>query len=132
MNQVLIDTNAYSKLLSGNKNVLNSLRSFSRVYVSVIVIGELFTGFRGGTKFKKNKNLLSQFLSRPKVEVINITKDTAEVFGTLKSGLKNSGTPLPINDIWIAAQAIETGSVVLTYDKHFNIIPGIRLWEDLD
>jgi tRNA(fMet)-specific endonuclease VapC len=60
---------------------------------------------------------------------LNATAETAEVFGQVKSSLRKSGTPLPINDVWIAAHALETGSVVVTYDVHFKSIPGLRLWE---
>ncbi|MBT6145371.1 MAG: hypothetical protein HOH74_08080 [Gemmatimonadetes bacterium] len=55
--------------------------------------------------------------------------ESAEIFGQVKDALKRAGTPIPMNDVWISAQAIETGSVVVTYDGHFSKVPGLRLWD---
>jgi tRNA(fMet)-specific endonuclease VapC len=60
---------------------------------------------------------------------LNATSETAEIFGSLKNALRKAGTPLPINDVWIAAHGIETGSIIVTYDQHFRKILGIRLWD---
>ena len=98
------------------------------VYISVFVAGELYTGFRGGTKYRQNKSRFEQFLLKTTEEFFNATETTADIFGQLKNALKRAGTPLPINDIWIAAHAIETGSVLITYDRHFAKLPGLRLW----
>jgi len=56
--------------------------------------------------------------------------DTADIFGFILASLRKSGTPIPINDVWIAAQCLETGSLLVTYDKHFAQIPGLRLWDE--
>lgn len=129
MKKILLDTNAYIRLLTGEKAVLQAIAIADTIYMSVFVLGELHAGFRSGTKEQENKDLLQRFLSKPGVNILNATAETAEVFGYVKSSLKKSGTPLPINDIWIAAHALESGSVVVTYDGHFKIIPGLRLWE---
>ena len=62
------------------------------------------------------------------VKILNATAETAEVFGMVKQNLKKAVTPLPINDVWIAAHALETGSTLVTYDNHFKKIAGIRRW----
>jgi tRNA(fMet)-specific endonuclease VapC len=67
---------------------------------------------------------------KPTVKILNATTETSEVFGYIKSNLKIAGTPIPINDVWIAAHAIETGSVLVSFDAHFIKVPGIRLWDD--
>jgi tRNA(fMet)-specific endonuclease VapC len=131
MRKVLLDTNAYSKLLSGDKNVLTALAKADIVYMSIFVLGELYAGFKGGNKEPININLLNKFLQKPTVETINATGETAMVFGQVKSILKKAGTPLPINDVWIAAHTFETGSVLITYDTHFQQIPDLRIWEHL-
>ena len=74
-------------------------------------------------------NNFFRLLLKPTVKILNATLETAEVFGMVKSKLKAAGTPLPINDLWIAAHAIETGSIVVTFDKHFNEVSGLRLWD---
>ncbi|HES59885.1 MAG: PIN domain-containing protein [Calditrichaceae bacterium] len=65
------------------------------------------------------------------VQILAATNETSEIFGIIKSELKKQGKPIPINDVWIAAHVLETGSVLITYDKHFFQIPGIRLWDIL-
>jgi tRNA(fMet)-specific endonuclease VapC len=57
-----------------------------------------------------------------------LTLETAEIFGEIKDRLRRAGAPIPVNDLWLAAQAVETGSVLVTYDKHFSQVPGLRLW----
>jgi tRNA(fMet)-specific endonuclease VapC len=127
--KIILDTNAYAVLLAGDEDVLGAISSAETVYMSVIVLGELFAGFAGGAKKRENKVTLQRFLMKPSVKILNATAETAEVFGQVKFDLKRSGNPLPINDVWIAAHALETGSVVVTYDTHFKSIPGLRLWE---
>jgi len=129
MKKMLLDTNAYTGLLSGDERVLDYISKARVVLMSVIVIGELHAGFRGGLKQSQNNELLQKFLKKSSVEIINVTIETAEIFGMVKDNLKKAGTPLPINDIWIAAQAIEMGSVLISFDSHFHKIPGLRIWD---
>ena len=129
MKKIILDTNAYARLLAGDDDVLSAASSAETVYMSVFVLGELFAGFDGGAKKRENREILQRFLMKPSVKILNATAETAEVFGQVKFNLKRSGTPLPINDVWIAAHALETGSVIVTYDTHFKSIPGLRLWE---
>jgi tRNA(fMet)-specific endonuclease VapC len=129
MKKILIDTSAYSRLLQGNTDVLDALGGADLVYASIFVLAELYTGFRGGSKESANKKLLERFLSRPTVRILAATRETAEVFAEIKHTLRQAGTPLPINDVWIAAHALETGSVLVTFDSHFNRVNGLRLWD---
>lgn len=123
----MFDTNAYTKLLSGDRCILELLSKSEIIYISVFVLGELYTGFNGGKKKKENIDFLERFLSKSIVEILNATKDTAMVFGFLKNTLKENGTPIPINDLWIAAHTLETGSVLVSYDKHFQYIENLRV-----
>ena len=131
MRTVLIDTNAYVRFLAGDERALSSLGRAARVFLSVFVLGELIAGFRSGIKEKENRQLLERFMAKPRVEVLNATSETAEYFGLIKSALKKAGQPIPLNDVWIAAQALETGSVLLTYDAHFAVVPGLRIGDEL-
>ena len=128
MRQVLLDTNAYARLLAGDTNVLEEVSEAERVYLSVFVMGELLAGFRGGAKMAQNRQLLKTFLAKPTVSFLGATQETAEIFGQIKHDLRKAGTPIPINDVWIASHAMETGSVLVTYDTHFREVPGLRLW----
>jgi len=128
MSRILVDTSAYSRLLLGNADVQQALETADLVYMSIFVLAELYVGFKGGSKERRNRDILTRFLSRPTVRVLSATPETAEVFATIKHGLKRAGTPLPLNDVWIAAHALETGAVLATFDAHFHKIPGLRLW----
>jgi tRNA(fMet)-specific endonuclease VapC len=127
--KIVLDTCAYTRLLVGEEDVLDAISAAETVYISVFVLGELYAGFAGGSRERGNKTFLQRFLLKPTVKILNATSETAEVFGLVKSNLKKAGTPLPINDVWIAAHAIETGSVVITYDAHFAVVSGLRLWD---
>jgi len=131
MTKILLDTNAYSSFLSGDKNVFDYIVDAEVIYISTIVIGELFAGFHGGGKLSQNREELKSFLNKDGVEVIDVTVETAEIFGEIKAGLSKKGKMIPLNDIWIAAHSIETGSKLVTYDKHFKSINGLRIWEEL-
>ena len=127
--KVLLDTNALSALWSGDERILDALGQAECVFMSIIVLGELFAGFRGGTRMKENRARLAGFLAKPTVRTLELSTETAEVYGQIKNALKRAGTPIPINDIWLSAQAIETGSVLITFDNHFGNVSGIRLWD---
>lgn len=129
MKKILLDTNAYSALLTGDKKVLEKLGEADLVLISIFVLGELFYGFKGGTKEKENKKILSDFLKKLKTEVVNATAQTAEIFGNLKNNLKRKGNPLPINDVWIAAHCLEYGAQLITYDRHFETIENLLVWD---
>jgi len=121
--KIILDTNAYTRLLAGREDVLDIISTAGTLYMSIFVLGELYAGFAGGSKEQENRETLNHFLLKPTVKILNATLETAEVFGMVKSELKAAGTPLPINDL------IETGSIVVTFDKHFNKVSGLRLWD---
>jgi len=129
MNRILLDTNAYARFLAGDEKVMQHLGAAEHVYMSVFVLGELQAGFRAGQKGAENRGILERFLAKPTVAVLEATRETAEVFGMVKDSLRRAGRSIPINDVWIAAHAVETGSVLVTYDGHFKDVPGLRLWD---
>jgi tRNA(fMet)-specific endonuclease VapC len=131
MKKILLDTNAYSGFMSGDQLVFDYLVEAEIIYLSTVMIGELFAGFHGGSKFTQNKNELKTFLSKEGVTIIDVSIETAEIFGEVKSQLRRKGKMIPLNDIWIASQAIETGAKLISYDAHFKNISGLRLWEEL-
>ena len=130
MKKILLDTNAYVRFLRGDEKVMTYLAQADSVHMSVFVLGELYAGFKTGAKEKDNRQILDRFLLKPTVSVLEATIETADIFGLIMASLRKSGTPLPINDIWIAAHALETGSILVTYDDHFARIPGLRLWDE--
>jgi tRNA(fMet)-specific endonuclease VapC len=95
------------------------------------MLGELFAGFQGGKKHSKNKEDLKSFINKDGVKILDVTVETSEIFGEIKALLSKKGRMIPLNDIWIAAHAIETGSKLITFDSHFKSIDGLRIWKGL-
>jgi tRNA(fMet)-specific endonuclease VapC len=131
MKKLIADTNAYVRYLAGEEKILDYFAAADQIYLPVFVLGELFAGFRGGSKEQQNRRILDQFLGKSSVGVLEATRETAEYFGIIKAALKKAGRPIPLNDVWIAAQVLETGSVLATYDPHFLAVPGLRIWDAL-
>jgi len=125
MKRVLIDTNIYSLAMKGDEEVVNALRKIDHIGISTISIGELFSGFKGGLYEKKNKRELGIFLDSPRVLIFIIDVETADFYASILNNLKNNGTPIPTNDIWIAAVAFQNGFKLYSKDKHFSFIPGL-------
>jgi tRNA(fMet)-specific endonuclease VapC len=123
--RLLIDTNAYTALLSGNTDVADIIAESEVVLVSPIVVGELLDGFRGGTRERENRDILSRFCGKSRTVAIPVTEATAEWFAEVKQQLRKKGTPIPINDVWIASSALEHGAVLLTLDRHFENVEGL-------
>ncbi len=127
MNKIIIDTNIYSNLLRGSNDVVANLQQVSHIGISVISIGELLSGFRAGNKIKENRYQLGQFLDSPRVAIYPVDVDTTEHYSAILNKLKKNGTPIPTNDIWIAAVALQHGLPLYTLDKHFSSVEGLLL-----
>ena len=127
MRAILLDTNAVSAFFKGDRQVLACVSNAEHVYLSTIVLGELLAGFRLGTQFERNRALLDTFMACSTVEPVPVTTETADYYGRLILALRKKGKPIPVNDLWIAAQTMERGAVLITFDPHFDDIPGLRI-----
>ena len=127
MNRILIDTNIYTHALKGTAEVVSILQSASEIGISAISIGELISGFMGGTKEKENRQELAGFLDSPRVKIYLIDETTAEFYGDILDKLRKAGTPIPTNDIWIGGVALQNGLKLFTKDRHFENIPGLLM-----
>jgi len=127
MNAILIDTNIYSYAMRGDAEIIEALQQVAHIGISAISIGELLSGFKAGNKEKVNRQELNQFLDSPRVTLYCIDEETAEYYCLILDQLKNNGTPIPTNDIWIAAVAFQQGMPVYTKDQHFTKIKGLLL-----
>lgn len=125
MRPVLIDTNAYTAFKRGEESVFEVIQVAETLALCPIVLGELLSGFECGNKVKKNREELQQFLQSSRIRLLSITIDTANFYSQIYSSLKNKGKPIPSNDMWIAAQALENGCVLCSQDKHFKSIEGL-------
>lgn len=131
MKRVLLDTNGYSHLQRGDRLIRNAVNQAEEVFLSVITLGELYAGFRSGSRRDENLKRLDRFLGKPRVRLMVAGALTASVYGNVRYNLRQRGTPIPENDIWIAAQAIEVKAELITYDEHFLAVPRLKLWKEL-
>ena len=131
MTKIILDTSAYSAFMGGDKKVFDYIVESEIVYISTIVIGELFAGFYRGERLTQHREELRAFLDKDGVEVIDVSIETAEIFGEIKASLSKEGKMIPLNDIWIAAHSVETGAKLISYDTHFKSICGLRVWNVL-
>ena len=127
MNALLIDTNIYTHAMRGDADVVAVLQKAARIAICSISIGELLSGFKGGNRERQNRDEFAEFLDAPRVEIRAITENTAEFYADILHRLRASGTPIPTNDIWIAAVAFEHGMRLFTKDHHFQHVSGLIL-----
>jgi tRNA(fMet)-specific endonuclease VapC len=124
--KILLDTNAYSALMRSRPEVAEQVRKAEHVLMSTIVIGELIFGFRNGTRYRQNIELLESFVANRDVTVVPVTFTTADRFGRIAASLRAKGRLIPTNDIWIAAHTFETSADLLSYDEHFSKVDGLN------
>lgn len=127
MRPLLLDTNAYAAFKRGNVDIISLLQHVETIVISPIVLGELFAGFDGGNIAKENRLQLGQFLESARVKLYPLTIDTAQFFSQIYLTLKKKGRPIPTNDMWIAAQTLEHGCILCSFDKHFQEIEGLLI-----
>lgn len=123
--RVLLDSNAYTYFMRGREDVAKVVSRAEEVLVSAIVVGELLVGFRGGSNFDQNVASLRAFLDHPHVSFVDVGPVTADRYGRIAASLRAKGRPIPTNDIWIAAHAMETGADLVSADGHFAHVDGI-------
>ena len=121
---MIVDTNALSAFVDGNVDVGEILRRESRAAIPVIVLGE----FRYGIATSRHRSAYEGWLERhlPAFDVLAVTEDTTTVYAALRVALKRAGQPIPANDAWIAALALEHRLPVLSRDQHFDSVRGLR------
>jgi len=123
--RLALDTNAYSALMRGHRDVAAVIRRAEAVLIPTIVAGELLYGFRLGSRFEENATRLEAFLAAPAVDLLPLSIATADRFGRIAAALRRQGTPIPTNDIWIAAQVMEAGADLLSSDSDFDAVGGL-------
>lgn len=125
MSSLLVDTSAYSAFMAGNEAISLALQRTESIFLTPVVLAELRVGFLGGSRKAENERLLERFLQPARVRVAGIDAETAVRYAEIFQYLKKQGTPVPTNDLWIAASAMQLGLRVLTTDAHFQRIPHV-------
>ena len=125
--RLLVDTSAYSAFMRGHAGIKSSLQRADEIVVNAFVLGELAAGFIKGRRRRKNQEELNRFLSSARVKAVDVTEETAERYGVILNSLWKAGTPIPTNDIWIAASAMEHGLQILTTDAHYHKVAQVMV-----
>ena len=127
-NRFLLDTNAIIALQREDDNIKRLLNTATDVFIPVIAIGELYFGAYKSQRVEDNRQDVAAFISNR--TVLNIDPDTTDVYGQIKQYLQSKGRPIPENDIWIAALAIQYDLVLITKDAHFSEVTNLnsRAW----
>ena len=128
MKRVLIDTNIYVEAMFGNAELITKLQEVELIGLSAISLGELFAGIKLRKKRKTQLRQLAEFLDSPRVVLYSVAERTADFYSEIYLKLRAAGQPIPTNDIWIAATALEHGLSVLTLDKHFIHVAGLTFY----
>ena len=121
---MILDTNALSAFVDGEAGVREALRGEARAAIPVIVLGE----FRYGIAESRHRAAYEAWLEAqlPHFEILNVTDATALAYARLRAALRRSGRPIPANDAWIAALALQHRLPILSRDEHFDVVMGIE------
>ena len=125
--RILLDTSAYSSFKRGRNSILKLIQHSEEIVFSSVVAGELLAGFRCGNRFQENYSELKEFIDHRMVRFVSVNLTTARRYSLIYASLRKGGNPIPTNDMWVAAQAMETGAELVTLDHHFEHITNLAL-----
>ena len=123
--RLLIDTSAYSAFKREVESIVAEVQTADEIHVSSIVLGELRSGFDHGNVPERNERELRELLRSPRVRTVGVGDETSVYYAKIFASLRKAGTPIPTNDLCIAAAAMQHGLIVLTRDEHFGLVPQI-------
>ena len=123
--KIILDTSAYVGFKRKLNEVVDVITGSEHILFSPIVLGELMFGFRNGTEFEKKMQDLNRFIDHPAVQLVPIGEITSDRYSRIATQLIRQRTPIPTNDLWIAAQTMEHGAELITSDRNFEMVPGL-------
>jgi tRNA(fMet)-specific endonuclease VapC len=121
---MILDTNGLSALAEGELRLEPILRKATQIAVPVVVLGEYRYGIQQSRERQRYEHWLVEYL--PKFRVLNVDEETTTSYAAVRGELKRAGTPIPSNDVWIAALCRQHSLPVLSRDRHFDLVPGLR------
>jgi tRNA(fMet)-specific endonuclease VapC len=127
MIRLALDTNRYTDLARGEREVVARVGLAERVCIPFVVLAELRAGFAVGKHGAENERVLQRFLAKPGVSTLFPDESTTRIYANLFRQLRSQGTPIPTNDIWIAAQVVQHNLTLYTRDQHFQKLPQLDL-----
>ena len=127
MKTACLDSNVLFGVLAGRLPG-TPLEQYDQLLIPSTVVGEFLCGIECDTqRGRLQKAVFDRFVAAPSVRLVAVTPVTAEQYARIFALLKRNGTPIPVNDIWIAASAMEHGSELISNDEHFSLIATLRL-----
>jgi tRNA(fMet)-specific endonuclease VapC len=121
--RLALDTNRYTDFVRGEPSAVQAVQAAAAVILPFVVLAELRAGFRTGRRAKENEAVLTRILHRPTVSVLYADGDTTHHYAAIYQQLRHQGTPIPTNDLWIAALSIQHELVLFSRDVHFRHVP---------
>ncbi|MCC7536492.1 MAG: type II toxin-antitoxin system VapC family toxin [Deltaproteobacteria bacterium] len=125
--RVALDTNRYRDLCEGQRAVVTLLERADAVFVPFVVLAELRAGFAVGGRGRENERVLRRFLNEPGVDLLFASDATTRAYAELYRQLRTQGTPIPTNDLWIAALVVEHDLYLCSRDEHFRHLPQLTV-----
>jgi predicted nucleic acid-binding protein len=122
---ILIDTNVYAAFKRNHPAVVDELQRATEVAVCPVVLGEILGGFAFGSRERENLRELDEFMAGPRVRLLSVIDRTSVFYARIYGALRRKARPIPANDLWIAASAMEHGLALLSFDRHFSEIDGL-------
>jgi tRNA(fMet)-specific endonuclease VapC len=121
--RLALDTNRYTDLCRGAESVVQTVEFADEVWLPFIVLGELRAGFAVGSQGSRNEAVLRRFLLKSGVVVLYADEQTTHHYAAVYRQLRKQGTPIPTNDMWIAALVLQHSLVLYARDTHFDALP---------
>ena len=121
--KIALDTNRYTDLCRGDASIVEAVELADAVWLPFVVLGELRAGFAAGSQGPRNEAVLRRFLLKPGVGVLYADEQTTHHYAAVYRQLRKQGTPIPTNDMWIAALVLEHSLCLCDRDAHFDHLP---------
>jgi len=121
--KIAIDTNRYRDFCEGVAEAVERFRTAERIVMPFPVLAELRAGFACGTSARRNEGVLNTFLNRPRVVCLFADEQTTFHFARIFRQLREQGTPIPTNDIWVASVVQQHNLMLYSRDGHFDHLP---------
>ena len=128
--KIAVDTNRYRDFCEGKEDAVARFRAASLICLPFTVLAELRTGFECGTLARHNEGALSKFLNSPRVSILFADEQTTFHYARIFRQLREQGTPIPTNDIWIASLVQQHSLLLYTRDRHFDVLPQLGRLRD--
>lgn len=121
--KIALDTNRYIDFCKGDERAVQVIRSAESIFLPFVIMAELRAGFRCGSRGEENEKNLVHFLNSPRVETLFADDQTTHHYARLFFQLRKQGTPIPTNDLWIAALVSQHNLILFDRDQHFDHLP---------